>query len=157
MKPLIAILCLISTVAFAQNPPTIARPLNMVLPPNEKAPGEALPENYLLTLVVSEKDQVLTELSIVLATTDFNVAVADPVINFSGILTSDDKEGMLVRYTLNTQVAISEKEVAKYFRNGSVQASVKVRVGEPLQIFKSGTQTYKLTISRLPTETHKSK
>jgi len=165
MKTLIAVLCLVSTVAFSQAPSAPRRrdavPPNLApncsAPPQGDTANEALPENYLLTLVVSDKDKVTTELSLVVATADFIVTAGDPRISFSGRIAPDDQgNNILIRYSLGTSVAVQNGNSTEY-RDSTAQASVKVRLGEPIQILKSGTQTYKLTISRLPAETHKSK
>jgi hypothetical protein len=167
MKTLIIALCLTSTIVFAQIP----APLRPSSQQGANAAGEVLPENYLLTLTVSDKDQLVTELSLVVASADFKAEVADPVITFTGTLTPDDKEGILMSYGLGTQVAVPSQVLTTQppsgapvttsssiqYRSSSVQATVKVRVGEPLNILKSGTRSYKLTISRLSEGTHKNK
>jgi hypothetical protein len=158
MKPLILTLCLISTFAAAQVP---ARRVPVAEPPPIQ--GDTLPENYVLKLVVHDKEQQITELSVVVASSQVRADALDPVMTISGTLVVLEDGVLLFRYALGTEVAVptqitaasssSDRPVVTnqsiQYKSSSVQASVRLRLGEPVQILKSGTRTYQLTVSRL--------
>jgi len=87
------------------------------------SPGDSkvasLPENYLLTLTVKDKETVVADISLVAATPEFNTSViplgpmalmdkvpTQATLAFSGRLTLDDDGSLLVQYALNSQMAI---------------------------------------------------
>ena len=155
MKTWIAALCLISTTAFAQNSEGPAAPVRRPVPmaPISSENGaEFLPDNYLVKLVVAEKEQAKTELSVVVATTSaFNASALDTTLNFGGSLVPQENGVMLVRYVLSIQVPVTEGPSSN-LRSSSCNASVRMRPGETVEIFKSGTMSYKLTVSKLAAE-----
>lgn len=160
MKTLIATLCLVSTVVWAQNmpqPPRTYRPPPQVVNPADKASqSEVLADNYLITLAISDKDKQVTEISLVSATTNFSMTTGAPRITFSGVIAPDDQGGALVRYGLGINILVYEGNNVRD-QDSTVQASVRVRLGEPVQILKSGTQVFTLTVARLPGEAKKQK
>ena len=170
MKTLIITLCLISTVAFAQIP-TLPRRVPPQAPQGANETSDALPENYVLKLIVSDKDQQITELSVVVATAMFRADTFDPTMTLAGTLAPEDNGSILVRYTLGTEIAVPTQTLTTpsaagqavttassiQYKSGSVQASVRLHVGEPIQILKSGTRSYQLTVSRLAESAKKDK
>ena len=173
MKTLTLLFCLICTFALGQSP---SRSLQSGSPPS----GEPLPANYLLTLSVSDKDQPFTELSLVVATADFSTDAVHPIdaketvtmpasLTFTGSISVQEDGSVLIRYLLSYEVAIpTNMQTTKsangeqvtnssiQFKRSSTQASAKLRLSEPIQILKSGTRTYRLTISRLTDKPSKS-
>jgi hypothetical protein len=167
MKTLIIALCLTSAIVFAQTP---TRPTR-ALPQAASETGDVLPENYLLKLTVNDKDQQITELSVVIATTQFKADTFDPTMTITGALTPEEDGSILVRYALGTEIAVPSQTATMpspsgqpvttvssiQYKTGSVQASVRLRLGEPVQILKSGTRSYQLTVSHLTEGTKKDK
>jgi hypothetical protein len=159
MKTWIAALCLISTAAFAQNAETpVAPPRRLPVPmvsASAENGAEFLPDNYLVRLVVAEKDQEKTELSVVVATTtQFNASAVDTTLSFIGMLVPQENGVINVRYTLNIQVPVTEGS-SNSFRSSACSSSVRMRLGETVQIFKSGAMSYKLTVSKLAADKEK--
>ena len=170
MKSLTLFLCFLCTFAFAQSAPRNVQP----------GSGEPLPMNYLLTLNASENDQPLAELSLVVATTDFTTDFIHPIgalatvtvptnLTFTGTLSVQEDGSVLVRYALSCEVAVPTNTQTTKSPNGeqvtsssiqykrsSTQASAKLRLNESLQILKSGTRTYRLTVSRISDKAPKS-
>jgi hypothetical protein len=157
MKALLLGFCLLSSIALAQVP---VRQIPQNGPPSQ---GDALPENYVLKLVVHDKGQQITELSVVIASNQVRADTLDPTMTISGTLSPENDGAILFRYQLGIEVAvptqiasspgISDRPVVVnqsiQYKSSSVQASVRLRPGEPVEILKSGTRTYRLTISRL--------
>ena len=173
MKSLTLFLCFICTLAFAQSS-------RRTVQPGSTLSGEPLPMNYLLTLDASDNDQPITELSLVVATADFATDFIHPIgaqatvtvptsLTFTGTLSVQEDGSVLIRYTLSCEVAVPTNTQTTKSPNGeqvtnssiqykrsSTQASAKLRLNEPLQILKSGTRTYRLTVSRIPDKAPKS-
>ena len=118
-------------------------------------PNTALPDNYQLTLVVSDGEKPATELSVVAVTPQFKVDGAEPNITFAGTITPEEAGTVLVAYVVSGDVPIRPPEGAPsstiQYRMVGAQAAARLRLGETLQILKSGTRTFKLTISKLDT------
>ena len=107
--------------------------------------GKVLPENLQLKLIVTEKEQQIGEISCVVATTQFSTNAADPLIGFSGTIVPEEGGTFLVRYVLS-QLFVTENRGSS---NTTSTASVRLQLGEPIQILKLGNYTYQLTVSRL--------
>lgn len=163
MNRISATFCLIAalvSVTSAQNPraPIAGR---AVLPAaaNVAESDEPLPENYILSLTVTDKGRQVNELSIVVATAQFTAAAIDPAETISGTLTVQEDGTVLIRYSLSAQIAVSSQNgqivtpenpaTSVQYRNHSVRSSVRLRAGEPVVILKDGTHTYQLALHKL--------
>jgi len=161
MKKLIVALCFLSTLAFGQNPQPVRIMPRPCTNPGVSSAGsvdaaaKVLPENYLLKLVVTEKDQQIGELSLVVATEAF-ASNADPQLGFAGTLTMEEDGTFVVRYALSTWIEVTNGPVTQG-HNGSANTTVRLRNGEPLEILKTDKRTYQLTVSRLADSAKKAK
>ena len=143
-------------IAQVQSPPPVRvrtfQPQQQNPPPD---PNTALPDNYQLTLVVSDGDKPATELSVVAVTPQFKVDAVEPSVTFAGTITPEDGGTVLVAYVVSGEVAIRPPEGAAsgtiQYRAVGAQAAARLRLGETLQILKSGTRTFKLTVAKLET------
>lgn len=148
MKPLLATLFLVSTFAVAQTPepprPVILRPVSQI--PNET--GDPLPQNYFLRLIVNDKDQQIEELSLVFSSTEMNAKNSD--LTFRGTFAPEENGTMLVRFRLiaGARIAGTNGSTERIEATGEAQTSVRVRIGEPIEIMRNGTKTYRLIIAR---------
>ena len=97
------------------------------------------------------------------ATSQFKADALDPTMTIVGTLAPEEGGTMLVRYQMGTEIAVPTQTLTApsasgqpvttassiQYKSSSVQASVRLRIGEPVQILKSGTRSYQLTVSRL--------
>jgi hypothetical protein len=86
--------------------------------------------------------------SLVLATETFSASAGDPEVGFSGSVEVLENGVVLLRYNLSLTHVMAPGNGVQY-RSGSVQASVRLRPSESVQIFKSGTRSYDLTLEPL--------
>ena len=149
-------------LVLAQTAPPLPARATVSQPGNDSA--KPLPENYQLTLNVTEKDKPATELSMIIATADFKAETAEPSMTFTGTLTPEESGAIIVRYGLGVQVAVNSEPSpvpspgfvgpprvgATQFKNIAAQASVRVRLGEPLNILNTANRVFTLTVSLLP-------
>lgn len=158
----------LASIAVAQEPTppqSIPRSVRVVRPVTESEPGRPLPENYVLSLAVKDKDHPVTDLTLVVADKDFKATTIEPYqINFNGTVVSDDKDGFVVRYKLSATIAVANEASPTppatptfSYRTAEAENTVRLKLDEPLQIVKMGDRTYQLTISRPPAAAEKSK
>lgn len=161
MKLFILALCSSSALCFAQAPRVQPiQPGRPFAPQNFPEVSQPLPENYVLTLSFNNKDQQANELVLVVASADFAADMVDPTVSFSGTLALEESGSVLLRYTLGTEVPVPGQtfptptpggppSAFQQIRTSSAKASVRLKIGEPLVILKSGTRQYRLMVSRL--------
>jgi hypothetical protein len=163
MKFIIVSLCsvwLFCDSATAQEAvPQIPTPLRRRVLNAETAPS--LAENYVVTLTVTEKGQPASELSLVVSSADFKTDFADSKFNvstFVGTLTPEEGDAVSIRYVLGTQLTVPvEGSTSVQYKNLSVQASVRLKLGDPVQIYKSDTRVCTLRVERLSQQQAKGK
>jgi hypothetical protein len=144
MKRLIFALCLLASPAIAQGP-------QPPRPGGAPTPAPALPENYLLTLTISNAGQVAAELSVVIATADFSASFPDakPAVNvFSGTVSLETNGSVVVRYTLSLEIPIRPFGPNPQSKSSVTQSSARLLLGQPVQILKTDTRTYLLSITK---------
>ena len=162
MKAILAALCLIPAFALAQTPqppvPPQPQPRLQRMPANPESvqAEKVLPENLQLKLVVTEKEQQIAELSCVTAVTQFEVSSGDPMITLAGTITPEEGGSILIHCALGSSIKVSEGNNTSYV-GASYKSSVRLKLGEPVQIAKLGTRTYQLTVSRLAEPAKKGK
>jgi hypothetical protein len=84
-----------------------------------------------------------------LATETFSASAIDPEVGFSGSVEVLENGVVLLRYNLALTHVVTAPGNGVQYRSGSVQASVRLRPGESVQIFKSGTRSFDLTLEPL--------
>lgn len=115
------------------------------------APAPPLPENYLLTLTVSNGGQVAAELALLIATAEFSASFPDakPAVNsFSGTVSLENNGSAVVRYTLNVEISIRPFGPNPQSKSSVTQSSVRLLLGQPVQILKTDARTYQLTMTK---------
>lgn len=156
MKTTLLALCTLCTVAAAQQP--LQPPRRVVLPGFAEA--AALAENYIVSLTISDKEQVVTEMALVVATAEFAISFPDVksvLTNFTGTLIPEESGSVLVRYTIASEIPVSVGQNQIQYKTTSMQASVRLRPGEPVQILKSDTRSCRLSVERLAAPPAKTK
>ncbi len=156
MKTFILVLCALCTVATAQQSLSPVRP--RVQPGStESAP---LAENFIVSLTISDKEQVVTEMALVVATADFAISFPDVKLvmtHFTGTLVPEESGSVLIRYTIASEIPVPAGQNQVQYKTTSMQASVRLRPGEPIQILKSDTRSCRLSVERLAAPPAKSK
>ncbi len=101
-------------------------------------------------LRASGEERSVGKLSLVLATDQFSVSTFDPEIVSSGSVEVGEDGTILVRYHLGLSAANpTAPPGGVQDRTASVQASVRLRPGQTVQIFKSGSRSCELKLAPL--------
>ena len=123
----------------------------------------SLDGNYRLTLAVSEEGGPAAELSVVVAKAAFSIGAADPRVDFTGTLARVGDSELFVEYRLNSEsvVLLPRAKGAEATeglgprverRQTSTQSSVLLQLDEPVVIARTGSWTFRLTVSRVPAD-----
>ena len=155
-KLVIPALLLLATLAQAQ----VSRPLpfNRSTPPDQIEQTPVLAENHLLTLTIKENDTVKTEFSMTVAGSNFSAtfpAVGDSIASFTGTISPEENGSIALKYMLGAEVRIPSEGGAVQARALSFSATVRMRPGQVVQIFKLNGSTCELRLSK-PAEAAKS-
>jgi hypothetical protein len=149
MKKLILAAILFPSLLLAQSP-------SPVLVPGPGAtvhvtpPSDALPDNYQLTLTITGKDTEPVEVSVTVASPTFLTAVAEQDLTFGGTVAVEESGAIFVTYSLGWQVAIVQpKNPLQQYKSSNVQGSVRLKLGEEVQIIRAGARTARLSIKKL--------
>lgn len=148
MKHILLAAIILPVVLFAQapqHPPPIRQPV----PPGSQTPTDVLPDNYQVTLTITDMGGQPLELSVVVVSRRFSASLADPSLTFSGVVTLEDSGNIIIAYTLHwaTPVAAGKNDVAS--RSASTEGSVRLKPGEEIQIIRAGPHVARLSIKKL--------
>lgn len=150
MKHLLLAAIVLPSVLFAQTAqPIPIRPPAPPMSPGSQIPADALPDNYQVTLTMTDKDGQPIEVSVVVASTRFTASLGDPSLTFSGSVTVDDSGSIMIAYALGWETPIPSGKDTIQFRPSSTQGSVRLKVGEEIQIIRAGSRVARLTIKKL--------
>ncbi len=166
MKTSLLVLALLATPVLAQLPGSSLMPPQIRRLPgiNSTQGAEATPafsENYLVTLSVTEDGKPITELVIATARADFKADCVDPTVTFLGNLSLSEDGTVLLSYSLGAEVVVrvpkvenapdvAAKPASIQYKTQSAQGEVRLRLGEPMNVLKTGARTYRLTVAKLP-------
>jgi hypothetical protein len=152
MKPLILAVLLIPASIFAQAVPLSPQPGIVNRPPVRPQQGstETLKDNYQIGLTLTDKDAQPVEISVVVASTQFNSTLGEQGLSFSGTVAVEDAGSILVTYYLGWQ---SEVRVGGgnniQYQPSSAQGSVRLKPGEAVEIIRAGNRAARLVIKKL--------
>ncbi len=161
MKTLFSLALLLPSLLFAQEAPVplVVPPQPVMMNPlqrrqmiaNQGSQPGALPANYLLTLVLKDKDAVLSELAVTVATSRFQVGLGGQPVNFQGTLTLNDDGSAQVTYMLTIEMPKPSANNVPQFVSSTVESAARLQPGaDPETIFRSGTQSVVLSVIKLP-------
>lgn len=167
MKTSLLIFAVLTAAALAQSPvpPQRVRTIQPFQQNQSPELTEAFAENYLVTLSVTENDKPITELVIATARAKFSANTVEPSFTLEGLLAPLDDGTVLVTYVFGAEVAVpvatqqsvpasGEPGVVKstsiQYKSQSAQAQVRLKLGESLNVLRTGQRTYRLTVSKLP-------
>ena len=147
MKRVLLPVLLIPSLLFAQSQPTpVVRPPRPI-PASGNSVPQALPENYQLTLVLSDEKGQPVELSFVTASDQFQTSLGEQGLSFMGTLTPDGSDGVLVAYALGWQVAVTEGQSTQY-KSSSTSGSVRLKMEKEVRIIRVGDRVVRLSIKK---------
>lgn len=146
MKHLLFIAVLVPSLLIAQSAPPGAN--RIAVRPSLQTPGKEFADNYQLTLIVTDKDGQPVEISVVVASAQFVAALGEPSLSFAGTLTVEEAGGILVNYTLGWETLITVGNGAQY-KSSRTEGSVRLKLGEEVQILRAGARTARLSIKKL--------
>ena len=111
-------------------------------------PADLLPGNYQVTLTITDKDAQPFELSVVVASTQFSASLDRQSLDFSGSVSPEESDGVIIAYTLGWETVITTDNTTEYKRSNT-QGSVRLKLGEDTQIIRAGTRTARLLVTKL--------
>ena len=147
MKHILLAAILLPSVLFAQAPQPF--PIRQPMPPGSQTPVDALPDNYQVTLTITDKDGQPLEVSVVVASTRFSASLGDPSLTFSGLVTVEDSGSIIIAYALGWDTPVPAGKDTVQFRSSSTQGSVRLKLGEEIQIIRAGPRVARLSIKKL--------
>jgi len=158
MKRIFLPVLLVPSLLVAQSqqprPAQQPRPVPMPIPnpPNQvvDSSDKELPENYQLTLIVSDGPEKPLELSIVTASRRFEASLGEEGnLRFGGTLAPGDSDVMLVSYSLGWATEVTQGQGLLQTKSSGTTGSVRLKVGEEVPIFCAGNRTIRLSIKKL--------
>jgi hypothetical protein len=146
MKHIVFASLLLPSLLVAQAPQPI--PIRQIQPRAPQTASDALPDNYQVTLTIADKDGQPIEVSVVVASTQFNASLGEPSLAFSGTISIEESSGIIIAYALAWETPITVGNNTQY-KTSSTQGSVRLKLGEEVQIIRAGTRTARLSIKKL--------
>src|SRR4051812_26956896 len=144
------LLLLTTCIAMAQVPaPSVSR---FPTPPQAQQ-NEGLPENYVLTLIVREKETVKTELSLLVSGNNFSTsfpASPDTFANFSGTLANQEGGSVALKYMLGAEVRLPAEGGQVQLKTISFSATVRLQPGKSVEIMKLNGASAELRLTKAP-------
>ena len=110
---------------------------------------ETLPDNYQVTLTIADKDGQPMEVSVVIAATRFNASLGEQGLTFQGVVTLEESGSTVIEYALGWSTAISGANGNTELRPSSTTGSVRLKLGEEVQIIRAGSRVARLSIKKL--------
>ncbi|HEY8962791.1 MAG TPA: hypothetical protein VIM57_11365 [Luteolibacter sp.] len=154
MKHLILAVVMVPSFLFARSPQPIPGPppQPIPMPPSlgrvSQSPADALPDNYQVTLTIADKDGQPLEVSLVVAAVQFNTSLGEHGLTFSGNVSLDESGGIVVAYALGWETPVTTGNSTQY-KSSATQGSVRLKLGEEVQIIRAGTRTARLSVKSL--------
>lgn len=150
MRHILLAAILVPSLLSAQIPKEIPRPrvVQPQVPGQIPSPGNVLPDNYEITLTITDKEEPPVDLSVVVASTLFNASLGVQGLTFAGTVIPEGSGEILVTYTLGWETAIPAGNNTQY-KSSSTQGSVRMKLGDDIQIIRAGTRVARLSIKKL--------
>lgn len=151
MKLIVLSALLLPAVLMAEAlQPTVPGGRRVVMPQGSGAlqSSELLPDNYQITLNITDKDGTPLELSVVVASTQFTAMFGEQSLGFSGHVKVEESGSIMVTYSLDWQTPVGGAGTTQ-FVSSRMQGSVRLKLGEEVQIIRAGTRSARLSIQKL--------
>ena len=148
MKYILFAAILLPSFLLAQTPQPV--PIRQPMLPGSQTPADVLPDNYQVALTMTDKDGQPLEVSVVVASTQFTASLSDPSLTFSGSVTVEDSGSIIIAYSLGweTPIPVGDGKSVQ-FRPSSTRGSVRLKLGEEIQIIRAGPRIARLSIKKL--------
>jgi len=118
-------------------------------PINSQTPGIALPDNYQVTLTLIDKNDPPLEVSVVVASSQFTAMLGEQHLDFNGSVTVEESGAIVIAYRLGWQTPVPANNGNIQFQSSTTQGSVRLKLGEEVQIIRAGTRIARLSIKKL--------
>jgi hypothetical protein len=152
MKLILLSALLLPAVLMAQAPQPGAPAMRQrIIPPQgsgAQQSSEMLPDNYQITLNITDKDGAPLELSVVVASAQFNAMFGEQSLGFGGYVKVEESGSIMVNYSLDWQTTVGGAGSMQYVPS-RMQGSVRLKLGEEVQIIRAGTRSARLSIQKL--------
>ena len=152
MKLIVLSALLLPAVLMAQAvQPAVPVVRQRIMPPQgsgAQQSSEMLPDNYQVTLTLTDKDGAPLELSVVVASAQFNAMFGEQNLGFGGYVKVEESGGILVSYSLDWQTPVGGAGATQYVPS-RMQGSMRLKLGEEVQIIRAGTRSARLSIQKL--------
>ncbi len=146
MKYLLLAALLIPSLLAAQLPmASPSAPLVRRAQPNP----EILSDNYQITLIITDKDAQPTEVSVVVASSQFSASLGELDLNFTGSVIVEETGSLVVTYQLGWETLVPAGEKNTQYKSSATQGSVRLKLGEEVQIIRAGARTARLSVKKL--------
>jgi hypothetical protein len=113
-----------------------------------EAPADSLPENYEVSLTISDKEAEPIELSVVVSSTRFNAQIGEPGTTFSGTINVDEAGTLTMSYAVGWETKITMGNTQQ-FKTTSIQGSIRLKPGDDVQIIRANNRTARLSVKKL--------
>ncbi|MGB8168367.1 MAG: hypothetical protein WCF18_12790 [Chthoniobacteraceae bacterium] len=151
MKHLLFAAVLLPLALLAQAP-QLGMPVRPQLPGAGRAPADTLADNYQLTLTLTDKDGPPLEVAVVVASSQFTASLDSLGIHnlaFTGTVTVEESGSIVIAYGLGWQTPSTTDNGNIQFHQSNTQGSVRLKLGEEVQIIRAGSRTARLAITKL--------
>lgn len=156
MKLFLLAVILFPAVLVAQTAQPLPRfPVGAIQPGQPPVPSDTLPDNYRVTLIITDKDGQPAEVSVVIASTRFHTLLGEQGLDFDGVLTVEESGSVHIQYALGWATSFQNANGTTDSRQSTTTGSVRMKLGEEIQILRAGPRVAKLSINKL--EASKSK
>ena len=108
-----------------------------------------LPDNYEVTLTITDKNDPPLEVSVVVASPQFLANLAEHHLDFTGTVTVEESGAMVIAYSLGWQTPGPAFNGVVQYQPSTAHGSVRLKLGEEVQIIRAGTRMARLGIRKL--------
>jgi hypothetical protein len=122
MKRFLLAAILLPSAIFAQQPPGVNVPRAIFSGP--QMPSVALPDNYQVTLTITDKNDPPLEVSVVVASSQFTATLGEQHLNFNGSVTVEESGAVVIAYSLGWQTPAPAGNGNIQFQSSTAQGSV---------------------------------
>jgi hypothetical protein len=150
MKHILLAVILLPSVLIAQSTPRIqSLPMRQIQPGQPLPSTDTLPDNYQITLTITDKDGQPIEISLVAASTRFNASFAEQGLSLEGLLTIEESGSTIVQYSLGWTTPTAAANGIAQVGSSNMTGSVRLKLGEEIQIIRVASRVARLSIKKL--------
>jgi hypothetical protein len=157
MKSIVLTLLTTGVTLFAQQSDPIPRSAPLTTLPNSyprqgmQSATNVFPDNYALVLTITDKNAAPAEIELVVASPYFQAALGESNLSFSGSISIADAESAIVTFQLGWQAPVSAGKDSTQLVASNMQGSVRLKMGDDVQVMRAGSKGARLSIRKLET------